>query len=99
MKRSSQAQMTLTSFENMDPLPEAPRSTRRASASDSVAAGCYFAASPVMLPLSSLQLSDPNSIAASCDVPAVPGDVTCWPVGSPCKVLLTIFPLDHASQA
>ena len=36
----------------------------------------------------SLQLLDPNSIAASCDVPAVPGEVKSWPTGSPCKVLL-----------
>lgn len=40
------------------------------------------------MPLSTRRLSDPNSVAASCDVPAVPADLKSWPAHSPCKVKL-----------
>jgi hypothetical protein len=58
------------------------------SNSYNIQADCSMAASHAERPHSSLQLLDHNSIAASCDVPAVPCDVNCWPTGSPCKVLL-----------
>ena len=54
----------------------------------SVQSDCSMAASHAERTQRSLQLLDPNSIAASCDVPAVPGEVKSWPTGSPCKVLL-----------
>jgi hypothetical protein len=53
-----------------------------------IQADVSMAASQAERPQSSLQLLDHNSIAVSCDVPAVLGTVNSWPTGSPCKVLL-----------